>query len=110
MSFASSSLRRVHELAPGLPTVYLMERVPLRLRDGDLPGAVVAAGPSLRVLRAFPSYVERVHEQGHAVHVWTVDADADVDYVLGLGVDVVITNRPAAVRQIVDAQQISRTV
>jgi len=110
MSFASSSLRRVHELAPGVPTVYLMERVPLRLRDGDLPGAVVAAGPSLRVLRSFPSYVERVHEQGHEVHVWTVDADADVDYVLGLGVDVVITNRPAAVRQIVDARETSKTV
>src|SRR4051794_24602408 len=110
MSFASSSLRRVHELAPGLPTVYLMERVPLRLRDGDLPGAVAAAGPSLRVLRAFPSYVERVHEQGHAVHVWTVDADADVDYVLDLDVDVVITNRPAAVRQIVDERESSRTV
>ena len=36
MSFASSSLRRVHELAPGLPTVYLMERVPLRLRSNRL--------------------------------------------------------------------------
>jgi len=87
-----------------------MERVPLRLRDGDLPGAVVAAGPSLRVLRAFPSYVERVHERGHEVHVWTVDADADVGYVLDLDVDVVITNRPAAVRQIVDARETSTTV
>jgi len=110
MSFASSSLRRVHELAPGLPTVYLMERVPLRLRDGDLPGAAVAAGPSLRALRAFPAYVERVHEQGHQVHVWTVDADNDVEYVLNLGVDVVITNRPAAVRQIVDERATSSTV
>jgi len=110
MSFASSSLRRVHELAPGLPTVYLMERVPLRLRDGDLPGAAVAAGPSLRALRAFPAYVERVHEQGHQVHVWTVDADDDVEYVLNLGVDVVITNRPAAVRQIVDERATSSTV
>ena len=84
--------------------------VPLRLRDGDLPGAVVAAGPSLRVLRAFPSYVERVHEQGHEVHVWTVDGDDDVDYVLDLGVDVVITNRPAAVRQIVDERATSSAV
>ena len=109
MSFASSSLRRVHSLAPGLPTVYLMERVPLRLRDGDLPGATTAAGPSLRALRALPSYVDRVHERGHTVHVWTVDDDADVDYVLGLGVDVVITNRPAAVRRIVDARDVSST-
>jgi glycerophosphoryl diester phosphodiesterase len=103
MSFASSSLRRVHGLAPGLPTVYLMDRVPLRLRDGVLPMAAVAAGPSLRALRAHPAFVERVQAHGAQVHVWTVDDDHDVDYVLSLGVDVVITNRPAAVRRIVDA-------
>lgn len=103
MSFATSSLRRVRALAPSVPTVYLMERVPLRLRDGALPGAAVAAAPSLRALRAFPSYVERVHAHGAPVHVWTVDEPDDLDYVLDLGVDVVITNRPAATRERVDA-------
>jgi len=97
MSFASSSLRRVHALAPGLPTVYLMERVPLRLRDGALPSVTTAAGPSLRALRAIPEYVERVHARGGEVHVWTVDRADDVRFVLDLAVDVVITNRPAAV-------------
>jgi glycerophosphoryl diester phosphodiesterase len=99
MSFASSSLRRVRALAPQLPTVMLMERIPLRWRDGTLPHVATAAGPSIRAVRAFPSYVERAHERGHEVHVWTVDDPADVDLVSGLGVDVVITNRPAAVRQ-----------
>ena len=97
MSFAASSLRRVRSLAPDVPTVYLMERIPLRLRDGTLPKAASAAGPSLRALRAHPAYVERVHAQGAPVHVWTVNEPRDVDYVLGLGVDVVITNRPGAV-------------
>jgi glycerophosphoryl diester phosphodiesterase len=102
MSFASSSLRRVHALAPGLPTVYLMERVPLRLRDGALPSVTTAAGPSLRALRAIPEYVERVHARGGEVHVWTVDRTDDVRFVLDLAVDVVITNRPAAVLRLVD--------
>jgi glycerophosphoryl diester phosphodiesterase len=31
------------------------------------------------------------------VFVWTVDEPDDVRYVLGLGVDTVITNRPAEV-------------
>jgi glycerophosphoryl diester phosphodiesterase len=97
MSFSSSSLRRVRGLAPGVPTVYLMQRVPLRLRDGTRPGPADAVGPSLRALRAFPGYVERAHAQGSPVHVWTVDEPADVEFVAGLGVDVVITNRPAAV-------------
>jgi glycerophosphoryl diester phosphodiesterase len=99
MSFASSSLRRLRGLAPAVPTVYLMQRVPLRLRDGVPPGPADAVGPSLRGLRAFPSYVERAHAHGVPVRVWTVDEPEDVDYVVGLGVDVIITNRPAAVRR-----------
>lgn len=99
MSFASSSLRRVRALAAQMPTVLLMQRIPPSRRDGSLPHVAEAAGPSIRAVRAFPSYVERVHAHGHEVHVWTVDDPADVDLVSGLGVDVVITNRPAAVRQ-----------
>jgi glycerophosphoryl diester phosphodiesterase len=97
MSFAATSLRRVHLLAPALPTVFLMDRVPVRHRDGTLPGRVWAAGPRLEILQRHPGYVARVHAQGHPVHVWTVDESADVDHVLELGVDAVITNRPGRV-------------
>jgi glycerophosphoryl diester phosphodiesterase len=96
MSFAGASLRRLRSLAPGVPTVFLMERVPIRFRDGSLPGGAFAAGPSLRLLRSFPEYVERVHSMGSQVHVWTVDRPEDVDFVVDLGVDVIITNRPGA--------------
>jgi glycerophosphoryl diester phosphodiesterase len=102
MSFAATGLRRLRALAPALPTVYLMDRLPLRLRDGALPGGAVAAGPALRVLRAHPGYVDRVQALGGEVHVWTVDDADDVEFVAGLGVDVVITNRPGAVRRQLD--------
>jgi glycerophosphoryl diester phosphodiesterase len=82
-----------------VPTVYLMRRIPLRLRDGARPRGVGALGPSLPALRTHPQYVERVHEAGGEVHVWTVDDPADVEFVAGLGVDVIITNRPAEVRR-----------
>ena len=97
MSFAPTGLRRIHQLAPSLPTVLLFRRVPLRFRDGSLPPRVRAAGPSIEIVRAHPGYVARVHEQGSAVHVWTVDEIDDVDFVIGLGVDVIITNRPRQV-------------
>jgi glycerophosphoryl diester phosphodiesterase len=97
MSFAASSLRRLRSLAPDLPTVYLMNRLVLRHRDGTRPAGAFAAGPSLRALQTNPTYVERVHDAGGEVHVWTVDDPADVEFVVGLGVDVVITNRPRAV-------------
>jgi glycerophosphoryl diester phosphodiesterase len=97
MSFSQLSLRRVHLLAPSLPTVFLLERVPLRFRDGSLPPGVRIAGPSIEVVRAHPHYVERVHRRGHDVHVWTVDSPDDVARCLDLGVDAIITNRPAHV-------------
>ncbi|MCU1673567.1 MAG: Glycerophosphodiester phosphodiesterase [Frankiales bacterium] len=97
MSFAPTSLRRVHVLAPVVPTVLLMERIPVRYRDGSLPPRVGIAGPSLEVLKAHPRYVERVHAAGHRVHVWTVDEPADIELVLQLGVDGVISNQPRRV-------------
>lgn len=97
MSFAPTALRRVKLLAPDVPTVLLMDRMFPGRRDGILPAGVPIAGPGLRVLRAEPQYVERAHARGHPVFVWTVDEPADVDYVLGLGVDTVITNRPGQV-------------
>ena len=97
MSVSSLSLRRLRVLAPSLPSVLLMERVPLRYRDGTLPHGVRIAGPGISVLRAHPRYVERVHRRGGAVHGWTVDRDEDVRLCLELGVDAIITNRPAHV-------------
>jgi glycerophosphoryl diester phosphodiesterase len=87
----------MREMAPDLATVFLMERVPLRYRDGSLPPNVGIAGPSIEVVRAFPSYVEKAHRKGKRVHVWTVDAPDDVDLCIDLGVDAIITNRPGRV-------------
>ena len=110
MSFSSLSLRRMRELAPSVPAVYLMERVPLRMRDGSLPGHVRIAGPSIDILRAHPAYVERVQRAGGTVHVWTVDDPADIDLCLRLGVDAIISNRPGDVlAQVRDFQQQGRT-
>jgi len=97
MSFSQLSLRRLRDLAPDLKTVLLMERVPLRFRDGSLPTNVGISGPSIEIVRAHPRYVERAHRHGKQVHVWTVDEPDDVDLCLELGVDAIITNRPGRV-------------
>jgi glycerophosphoryl diester phosphodiesterase len=97
MSFSARSLRRVHAAAPGLPTVFLMQYVLPRMRDGRLPAGVRVAGPAVRILRAHPGYVARLHRAGHRVHVWTVDDPGDVELCVRLGVDAIITNRPRKV-------------
>jgi glycerophosphoryl diester phosphodiesterase len=97
MSFAPVGLRRIRQLAPDLPTVHLMKRIPLPRRDGTVSVNATIAGPSVEGLRAYPPYVDRAHARGHEVHVWTVDEPEDVDFLVELGVDVLITNRPAEV-------------
>jgi glycerophosphoryl diester phosphodiesterase len=97
MSFSQLSMRRMRQLAPSLPTVFLMERVPLRFRDGTLPYGVRIAGPSIEIVRAHPKFVQRLQEKGQRVHVWTVDRLEDVDLCLDLGVEAIITNRPRRV-------------
>jgi glycerophosphoryl diester phosphodiesterase len=94
MSFSWLSLRRCLELAPALETVYLMERVPMRFRDGTLPLGARVAGPSIEIVRAHPEYVARAHSAGNQVHVWTVNSEADISLCAGLGVDAIITDVP----------------
>ncbi|MFJ3226330.1 glycerophosphodiester phosphodiesterase [Streptomyces sp. NPDC086783] len=97
MSFSARSLHRVRAASPNVPTVYLLQFVSPRLRDGRLPVGVRIAGPSMRIVRGNPGYVERLKKNGHQVHVWTVNEAEDVDLCADLGVDAIITNRPRAV-------------
>lgn len=99
MSFSLLAMRRMRGLAPWVPLVFLMEQVPLPFRDGSLPRGVRTAGISVEILRAHPRYVRRAHDQGNAVHVWTVDRPDDVLRCVDAGVEAIITNRPQRVRR-----------
>ncbi|WP_327354924.1 glycerophosphodiester phosphodiesterase [Streptomyces sp. NBC_01304] len=97
MSFSARSLHRVHAAAPTLPTVYLMQFVNPRYRDGRLPEGVGIAGPGIRLVRNHPAYIEKLQRAGKQVHVWTVNEPEDVELCTRLGIDAIITNRPRAV-------------
>ncbi|MET7679505.1 glycerophosphodiester phosphodiesterase [Streptomyces sp. NPDC005423] len=97
MSFSARSLHRVRAASPTLPTVYLLQFLSPRLRDGRLPAGVRIAGPSIRIVRNHPAYIERLKNAGHQVHVWTVNEPEDVDLCVDLGIDAIITNRPGSV-------------
>ncbi|MFD7546370.1 glycerophosphodiester phosphodiesterase [Streptomyces sp. NPDC059816] len=97
MSFSARSLHRVRAAAPELPTVHLTQFLTPRLREGRLPRDVRIAGPSIRLVRNHPGHVAKLRQAGHQVHVWTVNEPADVDLCVRLGVDAIITNRPAQV-------------
>ena len=97
VSYSLTSLRRVHARAPRLPTILNTDFVLPWLRAGRLPPRVAGVGVGLRAVRASPGFVRRVHARGRRVHVFTVDAPEDVDFVAGLGVDAIISNHPAGV-------------
>ncbi|WP_069884120.1 glycerophosphodiester phosphodiesterase [Streptomyces luteocolor] len=97
MSFSARSLHRVRAASPTLPTVYLMQFVSPRHRDGRLPEGVRIAGPAMRIVRSHPAYVAKLKRAGHQVHVWTVNEPEDVELCAELGVDAIITNRPKQV-------------
>ncbi|MFJ4920585.1 glycerophosphodiester phosphodiesterase family protein [Streptomyces sp. NPDC088725] len=97
MSFSARSLSRIAHAAPQLPTVYLMQFLSPRLRDGRLPAGARIAGPGIRIVRNHPEYVARLHRAGHRVHVWTVNEPEDVELCVRIGVEAIITNRPKQV-------------
>jgi glycerophosphoryl diester phosphodiesterase len=97
MSFSARSLHRIQAASPTLPTVYLMQFVSPRLRDGRLPAGARIAGPGVRIVRSHPGYIERLHRAGHRAHVWTVNEPEDVELCIDLGVEAIITNRPKQV-------------
>ena len=49
---------------------------------------------------ANPSMIESAHRAGLPVHIWTIDDEAQMDSLLDLGVDGLMTDRPAVLRSV----------
>lgn len=94
MSFSQLAVRRMSELAPGVPTVLLIGKRLRPVRRELLGGSATALGPGIALLRADPDFVTDAHAAGKEVHVWTVNRPADMDLARQLGVDAIITDNP----------------
>jgi glycerophosphoryl diester phosphodiesterase len=99
-SFDRAALRRLRSGSPWLALTALYHRDE---SDGidldDVRSYAGGVGPWQGAVDA--GFVRRAHERNLAVHAWTADTPADVERLLALGVDGVITNVPdlaAAVR------------
>jgi glycerophosphoryl diester phosphodiesterase len=105
MSFSALALARVKRLAPELRTVHLVSRATAPLATGRLPIAADDVGPSIGLLRRDPGYARRMQRRGRQVLVWTVNSAADVELCCRAGVDAIITDRPRAVREMLQARR-----
>lgn len=97
-------MQRIRAAAPDVATSFTAEEVAdfvFRLRDGRL-GDWQPPGVALQVPAAFGDVaivtadsVAAAHARGVEVHVWTVNDDAEIDRLLDLGVDGIMTDLPA---------------
>ena len=58
---------------------------------------------SINAARATPGLVRRLHRQGRAVHVWTVNDLNNLSSMIEMGVDNIITDYPREVRRFLEA-------
>jgi glycerophosphoryl diester phosphodiesterase len=99
-SFDMASLERLHQLSPHLKLAALYTvAMPLR---GDPPAGVTVVGPPWEMVVADPTLVRDAHANGRQLVVWSVDSIAAVRPLLDARVDGIITNRPDAVRAVLE--------
>jgi len=84
------STARLRVASYGLPTW------PFRAGCVQVP---VRRGP---VRLVDPRFVAAAHRRGLQVHVWTIDDPQEMDRLLDLGVDGIMTDRPAALRGVLE--------
>jgi len=93
-SFNHYSLKQIKSLDPGAKIGLLYESgivdpwVYAKYLNAD------AINPHYYIIKVLPEIVERCHEQGVMVNVWTVDDPQVIKLLLKNGVDGIITNRP----------------
>jgi glycerophosphoryl diester phosphodiesterase len=78
------------------------ELTAIRFIGWTLPGPLAAQVPVRRgrVTIVDERFVERAHRRGIAVHVWTIDDEAEMVRLLDLGVDGIMTDRPVVLRDV----------
>ena len=96
MSFSWVALRRIRRLAPDLDVVMLMDGATQWYRSRPFADADWVAGPGIELVREHPELIRRIVEKGTRVHCWVVNGTADIDLCLDLGVEALITDKPAA--------------
>ncbi len=109
---ASFSERRVEAMRSTLPGVVtgLGARAVARLWTraiglpmGRIRGHCVQVPPRVGMLPVVTEgFVHRAHRLGMQVHVWTVDDPGEMERLLDLGVDGIMTDRPSTLKEVLE--------
>jgi glycerophosphoryl diester phosphodiesterase len=103
MSFSWTALQRVEKLAPGVPLVMLVERAHHWKMLRRVIGDDWLVGPGIDELQRHPKFARKLADGGHDLHVWTVNSEQELGLCLELGVQAVISDRPAYMLELLGA-------
>jgi glycerophosphoryl diester phosphodiesterase len=100
MSFSSQSVGKIKALDPSMQTALLIAG---STEDPVAATLQVSADElGIRYNLADPSLVDAAHESGLSVSVWTVDRTVDLQRMIRLGVDGIITNYPDRLNRLLE--------
>ena len=111
-SFQEARLRRFRRLTDGRVCTSMGRSAIVRLRTASYgppagrfgAGCVQVPVRSGRIQLADLRFVAAAHRRGLQVHVWTIDDPVEMDRLLDLGVDGIMTDRPAVLREVLEGR------
>jgi glycerophosphoryl diester phosphodiesterase len=98
MSFSWFAIEKIKKMDPTIKTVMLLGDLTNKLSRRFTSAQVI--GPSVEMIKKSPELVADIKKSGKELYVWTVDSTEDLQYCASVGVDVVMTNRPAHARSV----------
>jgi glycerophosphoryl diester phosphodiesterase len=99
-SFNPPALMRMRRAAPALPVALLYAAdMPLHLARGWARYAVRLGAMHPHYGMVDAAYVSWAHGRGYRVNPWTVNEPADIERLIGLGVDGIIGDYPERIRE-----------
>lgn len=98
MSFSWFALERVKHLDRAIALTYLIREITPKFSIRYTSAHSI--GPGIAQLRKKPVLAQQIKASGKKLNVWTVDEPDDIILCHRLGVDNLITNRPAFAREV----------
>lgn len=97
-SFDIESMRTYHEVAPDVPIGLLYSARPTEDELVEASSWAEQVNPSFRVTDQ--ALIDRIHELGMTISVYTINTGQEMRQYINLGVDGIITNYPGVLRDI----------
>ena len=98
MSFSWFAVERIKALDSKISTTYLLHDYTPWFSTRY--SSAHSIGPGIGLLRKKPALAQKIKAAGKKLNVWTVDEPSDIILCRHLGVDNLITNRPAFAREV----------